>query len=111
RRRRGSAALSGGAFAAAQLHAADLPGDRLGELGEFEAADAFVRGEVLAGVAEDLLGGGAVGLPSGGEADVGLGYGEAQRVGRGDDGGLGDGFVLEQDAFELEGREAVGGGF
>src|SRR5690349_4910891 len=38
----------------AQLDAADLPGDRLRQLGELEAPDALVRGQSLAHEAEDL---------------------------------------------------------
>src|SRR5699024_11121817 len=43
-------------LAGAQFHAADLAGDRLGQLGELEPPDALVRGEVLPRVAEDLAG-------------------------------------------------------
>jgi hypothetical protein len=41
-------------FAAAEFHAADLAGNRLGQVGEFNAADALIRRQGGTDVAEDL---------------------------------------------------------
>jgi hypothetical protein len=97
-------------LALAELDAADLAGDRLRQLGELEPADALVRREVDACVGEDRPRGLGVGGVSGGEGDVRLRHREAKRVGGGNDRCFRDRGVLDQDALELEGRDAVVGG-
>jgi hypothetical protein len=74
---------------------------------ELQAADPLVRGELLARLAQDREGGVPARRVPRRELHEGLGDREAQRVGRGHDRRLGDRFVLQQDAFELEGRDEV----
>src|SRR5262249_3117248 len=93
-----------------ELDAADLPGDRLRELRELDPADTLVWSELLASVAKDREGRLRVWLVAGGEGDVRLRDGEPDRVRRRNDRRLGDGWMLDQDALELERRDPVVGG-
>ena len=94
-------------FGLAQFDAADLAGDGLGQVGEFEAADALVRRETGVQVLEDRQRGFRRAVGAGGQRDVGLGHRETDRIGGGHHGGFGDGGVLDQHGFQFEGRDAV----
>ncbi len=65
---------------AAQLHAADLAGDGLRQVGELQAANALERREPFAGKDKDVAGRAGVRLMAFGEKDISLGYGQPQRI-------------------------------
>ena len=97
-------------FLGAQLHAADLSGDRLRQLGdELDAPHPLVRRELLAGEREDRRGQFARGLRAGHQDQVGLRHGHAQRVGAGHHGDFGHRLVLDQRALQFERADAVVG--
>src|SRR5487761_2065344 len=102
------AALASLRLRVAQLDAADLAGQRLGQLGdELDPAYPLVRGELPARESEYVLGQRAAGLARGGHGDERLRPGQPQRIGTRDDRPLGDGRVLEQRALELERTDPV----
>src|SRR5262249_26173917 len=93
-----------------QLRAADLPGQRLPELGdELDSAWIRVRGEPFANVGLDVVGEMVARLVAVGEHDERLDDGAAQLVRRGDDGSLLDGGMLEADGLDLERADPVAG--
>src|ERR1017187_2148197 len=93
---------------AAKLDAADLSRDGLREVRyELEAPDAAEGGHLRSERLEDHRRGHRIGLEAGLERDVGLRDEAADRVGRGNDGRLGDGAALEEGAFDLERADPV----
>src|SRR5439155_17506880 len=80
-----------GGFHGTQLDAADLAGNRLGQLGEFETADPFIGRQMGADMAKDGKRGVAVRRMVGRQRDKSLGNREAHRVGRWNDRWFGDG--------------------
>src|SRR3954467_7080153 len=85
-----------------QLDPADLAGDRLGQLVELDLADPQEWREVLACVPQDLQRRLPGRLVARRQRDVGLRDGRAQRIGHRDDGRLGDRWVLDEHALQLE---------
>src|SRR5208337_141616 len=92
---------------AAQLHAANLAGDGLGQIGELEAADALVGAEASADEFEDVARQFLGGLDAGLADDERLGHRPANGVWAGHYRGFGDGGVLDGRALQLEGTQPV----
>ena len=94
----------------AQLHAADFAGDRLRQFGhQFDPPDALERCEPRVQVLEDRQRGCRRPRHPRHQQHIGLGDREANRIGAGNDRGLRDRFMLEQDALQFERTDAVVG--
>src|SRR5579859_6729115 len=94
-------------FALTELDTAYLAGDRLRQLGELQPANTAVGRHTLATEAEDSLRSCCIWLPAGYEYHVRLRHGQADRVGRGHNGGLGHAVMLDQNTLQLKRRDAV----
>src|SRR5439155_10465328 len=90
-----------------ELDPTDLSGDRLRQRSKLQPPDALVRGEPAAAEVEDAVGGLGARFDAGPQRDERLRDRQSQWIRTGHDGGLGNGVVFDQHAFQLERADPV----